>query len=685
MLLIHSVNPTGMFSYGMSENINFINKGLIHLQGINEDKGGDSNGSGKSSLFNSICEMLFRENPTGCKGDDVINAVWDKGMAGRIYFTNFEGRQYRVTYCRKWKDNTLYPIDNDTNTAYLGTSLFLDLYDPGQSQWIDCRGSGMPETNSKVQAAIGMDYKRFLAISYMSPRIGDQFLRGTNKDKMDLLSGITGTNEWDLIMDRSRQKKKALNTQIDQIRGKIQYENGSLQTLKEQYQTVKAFDWVAHIANLNKNLETVRSDWQVQKAKVSSIQVSLDELIANPGYDVEAAANIDQEINKIKVLLSEKERALMTAPSVRDDPSLKHKVTEVSNLKLQVEGSLAAFLGEKGSILEMEVCPTCDNTISTESKKMLSARTDDLKKKIDAFEEQRKAAQDLYEQDKAKRALDLEKRREELHNEVLGLRGKISDLDLLKHEQRKHEAEVSNLRRDLEIAKRALAEKQREGQSISGQVEQAETSIRNVEALDGQIKEKIKGLEFFNKQIDEVSTELSRYLWIIDNIPFIKLHKMSVAMAEISDLCNSYFEEMGDTIRIAISSFGAKVKKANAADVKDLMKSEIKIEIVDGSKKISPKLYSDGESSKVSISLIRAFNEMARKSGQGCNLMVMDEVFSFVDAENSQKIAGSMSKLLKRGTVFLTDNSGKVEDLINFDSVWVARKFEGKTIIEQGV
>ena len=112
------------------------------------------------------------------------------------------------------------------------------------------------------------------------------------------------------------------------------------------------------------------------------------------------------------------------------------------------------------------------------------------------------------------------------------------------------------------------------------------------------------------------------------------------------------------------------------------MKSEVKVEIMDGTKNISPKLYSDGEISKISLAVIRALHELARKSNQGCNVMLMDEIFSFVDSNNSQRIAQSLSSFINRGTVFLTDNSGNLNDLINFDNVWVARKKDGKTTLE---
>jgi hypothetical protein len=62
--------------------------------------------------------------------------------------------------------------------------------------------------------------------------------------------------------------------------------------------------------------------------------------------------------------------------------------------------------------------------------------------------------------------------------------------------------------------------------------------------------------------------------------------------------------------------------------------------------------------------------------------MLMDEIFSFVDVGNSQKIANSLANFLNKGTVFLTDNSGSVNNLINFDQVWVARKKNGQTMLE---
>jgi len=684
-LIIHSVNPTGMFSYGLSDDISIYNKGKVYIKGINADRGDDSNGAGKSSLFNAICELLFRENPTGCKNDEVINAVWNKGMAGRVVFTNYLGEHYRVTYCRKWKD-PIYEADNDNKVAYLGTSLFLDKYDDGI--WVDCRGKGMPETAQKIQEAVGMTYSRFIAISYMNNRAGDQFLRGTNKDRMDLLSGIIGIGEWDYILENCRIKKKSLNSQINGVESKIHYEKGSLEVLQEQYEGAVSFDYAGHIKTQEKLLEEAKAGWRLKAEAIKEQEnniVMLKDQQEN-SYNQTKVAELNAEASALQQELRLKERDLSRPVQLGDDPKLSQQLRIVNSQISEINGSLRAFLGANSTLLEREDCPTCGSVIPESKKEVLQENVNDLKEQLVSLEEERLNLQKAINDDKRQRDQEARANRVLIASDIEELRQRISNLATQAQEEKsksfKYDSEISVIRQKIAEIKVEQQHYEATGHQIKAEIKQAKTSLENLKALDKQIESKKEHLKFFKKEIDDISGELDVYLWLIENIPYIKLHKMSVAMAEISDLCNQYFEEIGDSIRLHISSFEEKAKKRNAADVKDLMKSDVKLEIIDGGKNINPKLYSDGEAGKVSVAILRALNEMARKSGQGCNLMVMDESFSFVDTNNSQKIANSLSSILDRGTVFLTDNSGYVEDLINFDEVWVARKENGQTTLE---
>jgi recombinational DNA repair ATPase RecF len=151
-------------------------------------------------------------------------------------------------------------------------------------------------------------------------------------------------------------------------------------------------------------------------------------------------------------------------------------------------------------------------------------------------------------------------------------------------------------------------------------------------------------------------------------------------MAVLSERVNQYLADMGNSIRVTISSFSEKTSSKGAADVAGTLKSDVKVEVTDGVKNIDPRLYSDGEAGALASALIRALHDLAMQFGQGCNLKLLDEVFSFIDHDNSQLMAASFSNGI--GTTVVTDNSGRASGLMDFDTVWVARKRNGKTTLE---
>jgi DNA repair exonuclease SbcCD ATPase subunit len=689
-LTIHSVNPTGMFSYGRSEAIPILNKGLVHLVGVNEDQGGDSNGAGKSSLFNAICELLFHENPTGAKNDDVINKVWGRGMAGRIVFTARDGNHYRTTYCRNWKD-PFYEIDNDNKVAYCGTALFLDKYDRSAGIWRDFRGSGMPETKEKVKALVGITYQRFLAISYMSHRVGNQFLRGTNKDRMDLLSGIIGIEEWDEILEKCRKLRKTLKDQVDEFNGKIAYEEGSVQTLREQLQNIRLNDIHNTITRLTEEVNAKREEWALKNLD----KKKLEEEYQNIQKEQNGSLNTDNinrfkaEDSKLRIELNLIEKSRQPQ-YISPDLLLAKKVSSLENEISKLEGQLGYIQKSDNVLLSKDNCPTCSSPITENQKKKIKdekeSSINEIRGKIEGLKVELAKAVAENSEDLEKRKAAEKERQDSLYVKAQEIIMQLNQI----HESLNREYEVyksfdgklKEVQDKISKVNAELAEIRAEGSKKSSEIEYLQSKLSDFGTLEGQISEKQANISFLQGEIKGVQRDVDEYSWLIDNIPSIKLHKMSNAMEEISNLVNDYFTSLGDTLRVNISPFNPKVKPKNASDTKSMMKDEVSVRIMDGNKDILPSLYSDGEISKVSLAVSKALHEMARKSGQGCNLMMMDEIFGFMDANNSQRIAQSLSNILNRGTVFLTDNSDKVRDLVNFKHVWTARKSHGQTVLE---
>ena len=102
MLTLLDVNPSGYFSYGLHQTIPLDSLGLVLLEGKNNDRLGNPNGAGKTSLFNAITTILFDANPLGTTGDDNLNRSIGKCF-GKVGFGDSNGAKWRVISTRKWR------------------------------------------------------------------------------------------------------------------------------------------------------------------------------------------------------------------------------------------------------------------------------------------------------------------------------------------------------------------------------------------------------------------------------------------------------------------------------------------------------------------------------------------------------------------------------------------------------
>jgi len=693
MLVIHYVNPTGFFSYGKSENIPLDQVKKVHLRGENRDRVGESNGSGKTSLFNTICDLLYGKNPSGLSGAAIVNTIWGKGCCGRLEFTSWENVRYRITSCREWKEK-LFEADNDNSTEYRGTSLYLEKL--SDNIWEDYRGSSIAVTRQRIIDAVGIPYDRFLSVSYMSPRVSSALLRGTNKERMDLLCGVAGLEEWDIVLAHTKKEKKTRVDKTNYLEQSMAHVLGEISQIDKQILDISATNWeekafeytqsfvqfedylgtlkasLASLGDANKVLSRKKAE-TFNQANITSLQDQIQEIQLksarlNSGmysFDAEEDARIRRDHDKkIDALREEHSRA----------------VEEKSTLK----GKISSFKSEVGSFVNKDSCPTCGAKITKTKRESISKKVTRLEKELETV---------------AKKLVDIEKEREKVHTKNKKLvdahkavveKQKLELSRLLGEKQEEKKsllAGVHQIDQDLEENSKQLNQTNVEIANSEAKLREIESYIdlanRNIEKLESLKEERVKKEDSIRETKDSIekNKDYCRILdWIVGNIPYIKLHKLSLSLSEISNLTNKYLSDMGDTIRVSLSAFDEKKKKSNG-DMVDLLKSELKVTLIDGSKMIDTKLYSDGETSRVSIALTRALHEFSKNSGFGCNLLLLDEIFSFVDIGNAQKLAQSFDDC-KDLNVLFTDNSGKVSDLINFEETWTAVKQNGITTLE---
>lgn len=756
-----SLNPTGMFSYGYSDTIELADKGVVHLIGRNEDKDFDSNGSGKSSLFNALCEILWGENPTGVSGEKVANTRLEQGFCGRVEFES-SGSRYRVTSCRDW-EKAFFSADNDNGCVYAGTALFFDTLK--SDVWVDLRGPSMKETRDLVISALGQTYDRFLATSYLSPRAGNVLLKGSNKERMDIMGGVLGLGEWDRITERCRAEKRETEKRKGELEKQRAFEAGFIAADEAQLTALSATDWVAEIEKqkgIAAGLES--SIVELEKTKVELVEKieqlkNIDRSVLNGlndqkrelEHEVHAINELsffatnrvvvdDSEIRHVQAELAvcEKQTVLRKVPN-RSAWDAEHPIDSTNHDVLSRDVEIANLNGRlrtarSDMALSVALCPTCGAPIAEDRKQaaqealgalehslanLLCQREQEIQDfdaRLDLLKKQRDAswAEFLSELEESKAAEETElvnktnKLRETL--EELKHRYEAAVADGMTAVRLKWEAEltrkvllsgqVGEIGKQIAAEEAVLAKKAVElngviahSGEVSGEISKnravlgtlatwfvsAADAVRRVESVKASLEARKLTVADIDKTLAAVAEDLAAAEWLIHHIPFVKLHKLAVSLGELSVLANNYLSEAGDTLRVHISSFKEK-KKKTAASAADLLKSEITIEITDGEKKIDPKLYSDGETSRVSTAMVRAVHDLAVKFHQGCNIILLDEIFGWVDHSSSQKVAATI-RAGAGETVLVTDNSGK-SGILKFDGTWVARKKNGVTTLE---
>jgi exonuclease SbcC len=193
MIPLH-LRISGFLSYHDPVDLDFRSFDLACISG--------QNGAGKSSLLDAITWSLFGE--ARGKSNDVININADVKAAEVALTFQYEGNTYRVQ-----------------RTLPRNKSTMLEFQLKNGEGWRPLTEKTTRDTQARIEQTLRLDYETFVNASFFLQGKADQFTQQNASKRKDVLSNILGLEVWEEYKNRTAEKRKLIERDVDEIDGRI--------------------------------------------------------------------------------------------------------------------------------------------------------------------------------------------------------------------------------------------------------------------------------------------------------------------------------------------------------------------------------------------------------------------------------------------------------------------------------
>jgi DNA repair protein SbcC/Rad50 len=200
MLPLH-LRISGFLSYRDPVELDFTSFDLACISG--------QNGAGKSSLLDAMTWVLFGE--ARGKSMDVINLNLDVKAAEVSLTFAYEGNTFRI---------------QRTLPRGKSTVLEFQILDKGEGtgdggQWKPLTEKTTRDTQARIEQTLRMDYDTFINASFFLQGKADEFTQRKSSERKAVLSSILGLEIWDIYKERTAEKRKLIESEVQEIDGRV--------------------------------------------------------------------------------------------------------------------------------------------------------------------------------------------------------------------------------------------------------------------------------------------------------------------------------------------------------------------------------------------------------------------------------------------------------------------------------
>ena len=418
MIPIH-LRVAGFLSYRDPIQLDFSTFDLACISG--------ANGAGKSSLLDAITWVLFGE--ARGRSSDVINLHSDVKAAEVGLTFQHEENEYHVQ-----------------RTLPRNKSTVLEFQIRNSNGWRPLTEKTTRDTQARIEQTLRLDYDTFVNASFFLQGKADQFTQQNASKRKDVLSNILGLEVWEDYKNRTAEKRKSIEREVDEI------------------------EW--RLAEINAELGEEES----RKARLAELETTLAQL---------STARAAQE---------------MILENIRKNAALLDKQREtIEKLNASLERSRSALLGLEARLADKEADRDSYADLVNRSKEIESAYRvwQKLRRELEEWDQ---TASQFHEHDKERipllEKIAAEKAKLEEEKRLLSVEEEaVHDQGLAVSQLQQQIEKAEELLKDAET--RVVERAQLQSERNAARERQAELKVENetLKADMNQLKERIDSLE----------------------------------------------------------------------------------------------------------------------------------------------------------------------------------------------
>jgi len=265
-------------SYKEQEFSDFDGPALILIEGHNKDQG-DSNGSGKSSVFDGISWALFGQTLRDSKTDNVINRDAKKAGCSVELDVEVQGKVFQIVrfYGHPSEKNNLYLKEDGTDVT-LGTTTL---------------------TQKFLKKAIGIDFDLFRCTVVFAQGETFKFIDETDKKQKEILSKIMRI-DFGPLLDKSKKEVSGLESKRSDVERVIVSLDAKLEINPEETYKDEVEKWEKEHQESISRAERIVSEAQDRLDGEGSLKVDVEALKVTREKIVDRISAIEKSIDEMQ-------------------------------------------------------------------------------------------------------------------------------------------------------------------------------------------------------------------------------------------------------------------------------------------------------------------------------------------------------------------------------------------------